>query len=75
MRRPVAPITRQAKRRVDAERCLRSWAKAIWTIKYFACVRHLRGRASAAGAEKGTPALRDEEDVYTNHIHADDLAL
>ena len=24
--------------------------------------------------KKGTPALRAEEDVYTNHIHADDLA-
>src|SRR5262252_10776311 len=23
---------------------------------------------------RGTPALRAEEDVYTNHIHADDLA-
>jgi hypothetical protein len=23
---------------------------------------------------KGTPVLRDEEDVYTNHIHAQDLA-
>ena len=24
---------------------------------------------------KGTPALRDEDDVFTNHIHADDLAI
>jgi nucleoside-diphosphate-sugar epimerase len=23
---------------------------------------------------KGTPVLNDEDDVYTNHIHADDLA-
>ena len=23
---------------------------------------------------RGTPVLRDEDDVYTNHIHADDLA-
>jgi nucleoside-diphosphate-sugar epimerase len=24
--------------------------------------------------QKGTPVLRAEEDVYTNHVHADDLA-
>jgi nucleoside-diphosphate-sugar epimerase len=35
-------------------------------------------RSDPAGAAayrlKGTPVLRQEDDVYTNHIHADDLA-
>ncbi|GAB3627780.1 NAD(P)-dependent oxidoreductase [Pandoraea terrae] len=31
-------------------------------------------RLPTARLARGTPALRDEDDVYTNHIHADDLA-
>src|SRR6202012_2264036 len=31
-------------------------------------------RLPLARLEKGTPALIDADDVYTNHIHADDLA-
>ncbi|HWV03703.1 MAG TPA: ATP-binding cassette domain-containing protein [Ralstonia sp.] len=31
-------------------------------------------RLPVARLERGTPALRAEDDVYTNHIHADDLA-
>jgi nucleoside-diphosphate-sugar epimerase len=32
------------------------------------------GGTPRARLEKGTPVLRAEDDVYTNHIHADDLA-
>lgn len=32
------------------------------------------GRLPVERLNKGTPALRSEEDVYTNHIHAADLA-
>ena len=31
-------------------------------------------RLPLAQLERGTPALAAEDDVYTNHIHADDLA-
>lgn len=32
------------------------------------------GGTPRARLERGTPVLRTEDDVYTNHIHADDLA-
>jgi nucleoside-diphosphate-sugar epimerase len=32
------------------------------------------GGTPLARLQKGAPVLRDDEDVYTNHIHADDLA-
>jgi nucleoside-diphosphate-sugar epimerase len=32
------------------------------------------GGTPLARLQKGTPVLREDEDVYTNHIHADDLA-
>jgi nucleoside-diphosphate-sugar epimerase len=31
-------------------------------------------RLPFARLRAGTPALRDEDDVYTNHVHAEDLA-
>jgi hypothetical protein len=38
--------------------------------------RDLRRRPPAARASAaGVPALREADDVYTNHIHADDLAM
>ena len=74
--RPVAPVNARAERRVDAERVLRRWA------------RHYEGKLSILRVpgiyaadrlplerlRQGTPALLDADDVYTNHIHADDLA-
>jgi nucleoside-diphosphate-sugar epimerase len=32
------------------------------------------GGTPLARLQKGAPVLREDEDVYTNHIHADDLA-
>lgn len=74
--RPVAPSNARAKRRVDAERCLRSWAKRKYGRLSILRVPGIYAaeRLPLERLEKGTPALRDEEDVYTNHIHADDLA-
>jgi nucleoside-diphosphate-sugar epimerase len=74
--RPVAPKNARAMRRVDAEQVLRRW------------VRRGRGRAAILRVpgiyandrlplkrlQEGTPALCAEDDVYTNHVHADDLA-
>jgi nucleoside-diphosphate-sugar epimerase len=63
-------------RRVDAERTLRAWGAQTGV-----CVSILRApgiyaadRLPLARLEKGTPALVERDDVYTNHIHADDLA-
>jgi nucleoside-diphosphate-sugar epimerase len=72
----VQPQNLRAVRRVDAERQLRAWA-----IQQGVSVVILRVPGIYAGnrlpvdrLQKGTPALLESEDVYTNHIHADDLA-
>lgn len=74
--RPVAPVNARAQRRVDAERVLRRWARR--TESRLAILRvpgiYAADRLPLERLQKGTPALRDEDDVHTNHIHADDLA-
>ncbi|WP_020655146.1 NAD-dependent epimerase/dehydratase family protein [Massilia niastensis] len=74
--RPVAPRNARARRRVDAERVLRAWALA--TGAQLAILRvpgiYAPGRLPLKRLEQGTPALRPEDDVYTSHVHADDLA-
>lgn len=74
--RPVAPRNARARRRVDAERVLRAWALANGTRLAILRVPgiYARERLPIKRLEQGTPALRPEDDVYTNHIHADDLA-
>ena len=74
--RPVRPATVRARRRVDAERRLRRFGRDCGV-----CVSILRAPGIYASDRlplerllKGVPALRAEDDVYTNHIHADDLA-
>jgi nucleoside-diphosphate-sugar epimerase len=75
----VNPGTARAHRRIDAENQLRNFGLrhgvpvTILRIPgIYACDRpggHPRERLA-----KGTPVLQHEDDVYTNHIHADDLA-
>lgn len=74
--RPVAPRNARAQRRVDAERVLRAWALAGGTRLAILRVPGIYAaeRLPLKRLEQGTPALRPEDDVYTNHIHADDLA-
>ena len=77
--RAVQPRTERAHRRVDAESQVRHFGRATG-----AQARVLRipgiyapdrdGGTPLARLQKGMPVLRREEDVYTNHIHADDLA-
>ena len=74
--RMVNPHTLRAVRRVDAEQVWRNWA-----IRTGSCLSILRvpgiyasDRLPLERIKKGIPALLPEEDVYTNHIHADDLA-
>ena len=74
--RQVNPQNARAKRRVDAERTLRAWAKRSGSRLSILRVPgiYAADRLPIERLNKGTPALVQEEDVYTNHIHADDLA-
>jgi nucleoside-diphosphate-sugar epimerase len=77
--RAPSPATDRARRRLDAESSLRRYGRA-----FGACVTLLRipgiyasdrpGGAPRERVARGTPLLRAEDDVYTNHIHAEDLA-
>jgi nucleoside-diphosphate-sugar epimerase len=74
--RQVRPANPRALRRVSAERQLRQ-ATANGTLA--ASIARIPGiyagnRLPLARLEKRTPALSDTDDVYTSHIHADDLA-
>ncbi|MBV8634360.1 MAG: NAD(P)H-binding protein [Burkholderiaceae bacterium] len=74
--RAVKPQNVRAKRRVDAEQCLRAWARRSGSCLSILRVPgiYARERLPIERLQKGTPTLRAEDDVYTNHIHADDLA-
>ncbi len=73
---PVQPQNARAKRRVDAERTLRAWARR--SHSRLSILRapgiYADDRLPIERLKKGTPALLPDEDVHTNHIHADDLA-
>ncbi len=66
----------RARRRVDAERQLRRFAArhGIQLSILRAPGIYARDRLPLDRIQKGTPAVRSEEDSYTNHIHAEDLA-
>lgn len=74
--RPVRPHNARAKRRADAERRLRRWAGR--SGRRLAILRapgiYAQDRMPEARVRQGLPALMPEEDIYTNHIHAEDLA-
>lgn len=74
--RPVAPQTLRAARRVDAERALLTWGEQSGVAVAVLRVPGIYAaeRLPLAQLKRGTPVLRAEDDVYTNHIHADDLA-
>jgi nucleoside-diphosphate-sugar epimerase len=77
--RATAPASDRARRRVDAEARLRLHGR-----RFGVAVTILRIPGIYAGDRpgghprerltRGTAVLRAEDDVYTNHIHADDLA-
>ncbi len=77
--RRVNPASARGRRRVDAESRLRWYGRA-----FGACVTLLRipgiyaldreGGDPRVRVARGTPVLAAADDVYTNHIHADDLA-
>ncbi|MFM9887703.1 MAG: SDR family oxidoreductase [Burkholderiales bacterium] len=74
--RPVNPCTERAGRRVDAEEQLLCWGRDTGVAVSILRVPgiYAADRLPIERVRKGTPVLADEDDVYTNHIHADDLA-
>ena len=77
--RPVAPVTERGQRRVDAEQRLRWFGARFGTRVSLLRVPGIYARDRAGGHPRerllrGTPVLARADDVYTNHIHADDLA-
>ena len=73
---PRAARNARAQRRVDAEQVLRAWAVA--SKGKLSILRapgiYAAERLPLERLRQGTPALAPQDDVYTNHIHADDLA-
>ena len=77
-RRPD-PATQRAHRRVDAENSIRFWGRSGAVRASILRVPGIYAPDREGGTPqtrllKGTPVLRSGDDVYTNHIHADDLA-
>ncbi|WP_247661229.1 NAD-dependent epimerase/dehydratase family protein [Ideonella alba] len=76
--RPVAPATDRARRRVAAEQALRAAGRRGWRVVLLRIPGiHAPDRAGGSAIDRvrqGRPLLRPEDDVFTNHIHADDLA-
>lgn len=77
--RPVNPRTPRAQRRVDAERQVRFFGRGSGVRASILRIPGIYAPDRAGGTPrerllKGTPVLRSQDDVYTNHIHADDLA-
>lgn len=70
------PQSARAGRRVDAESCLRAWGRergvAVSILR--APGIYAADRLPVERLEKGLPALLAVDDVFTSHIHADDLA-
>jgi nucleoside-diphosphate-sugar epimerase len=75
-RRRRNPATPRAVRRADAEDALRRWGRSNGVAVSILRVPgiYAPGRLPLERLEKRIPALRAEDDGYTNHIHADDLA-
>jgi nucleoside-diphosphate-sugar epimerase len=77
--RALNPATDRAARRVDAEAQLRAFGRRHGTRITLLRIPGIYARDREGGhprerLARGTPVLRREDDVFTNHIHADDLA-
>jgi nucleoside-diphosphate-sugar epimerase len=74
--RPPQPATARAKRRLSAESQLRAWGIRRGVTVSILRVPGIYGpdRLPLKRLQNGLPTLVREEDSYTNHIHAEDLA-
>lgn len=75
--RRLSPVTARARRRVDAEGQLRGFGRrrGVRVSILRAPGIYAADRLPLERLERGVCALRREDDVHTNHIHADDLAM
>lgn len=77
--RTPRPDTPRARRRIDAENAIRFFGRATQVRSSILRIPGIYAPDRAGGTPrerllKGTPVLQAADDVYTNHIHADDLA-
>lgn len=77
--RPLRADNPRARRRADAEQVVRFFGRASGARVQVLRIPGIYGMDREGGTPrarllKGTPVLRAEDDVYTNHIQADDLA-
>jgi nucleoside-diphosphate-sugar epimerase len=73
------PQSARARRRVDAEALVRWYGRRAGVAVSVLRIPGIYASDRAGGhprerLQRGTPVLRAQDDVYTNHIHADDLA-
>ncbi len=76
---PARPHTPRAWRRVDAEDRVRWLGRAVGVRASILRIPGIYANDREGGTPRdrllrGTPVLRAEDDVFTNHVHADDLA-
>jgi len=76
---PAQPLTPRAWRRVDAEASVHWLGRATGVRTSVLRIPGIYAPDREGGTPRerllrGTPVLRTEDDVFTNHIHADDLA-
>ena len=77
--RGVAPASARARRRVDAESAVRCFGRRTGAVVSILRIPGIYAGDREGGhprerLQRGTPVLAEADDVYTNHIHADDLA-
>lgn len=77
--RRLDPNTPRAQRRVHAEALVRHGGRATGVATRLLRIPGIYAADREGGTPrerllKGTPVLETQDDVYTNHIHADDLA-
>ena len=70
------PTSTRALRRSHAEQAVRAWGAENGTQVTVLRVPgiYASGRLPVRRLQSGTPALAADQDAYTNHIHAEDLA-
>ena len=76
---PLQPLTPRAWRRVDAETAVHWLGRATGVRTTALRIPGIYATDREGGTPRerllrGTPVLRREDDVHTNHVHADDLA-
>ena len=77
--RPLNAHTARGQRRVAAELSVRQLGHTSHTVVNLLRIPGIyapdrEGGTPRARLQRGTPVLRSEDDVFTNHIHANDLA-